>query len=51
MNENLVIELQDTIKKLKMEIIEKQQKLNILIEQYQELTGIELDNIEDNIEN
>lgn len=51
MNENLVIELQDNIKKLKMEIIEKQQKLNILIEQYQELTGIELDDTENNIEN
>lgn len=47
MKENLVKELKETIEKLKIEILEKQQQLNILIEEYQELSGIELDDGDD----
>ncbi len=43
MNENLVVELKDTIDKLKLEILKKQEQLESLIEQYQELSGIELE--------
>lgn len=43
MNENLVKDLKAAIKNIKLEIIEKQNQLETLIEQYQELTGIEFD--------
>lgn len=42
MNENLIQELQNAIAMLKKEIREKQNKLDELITQYQELSGIEL---------
>lgn len=51
MNEDLVIELKNTIKKLKIEILEKQQQLDTLIEQYQELTDVDLDYLDNDIEN
>ena len=46
MNENVVEELKNTIKKLKAEILQKQSELISLLEQYQKLTGIELDEID-----
>ncbi len=42
MNKNLIEELKNAIEQLKQEIFEKQEKLNDLIEQYQELSGIEI---------
>lgn len=42
MNENLIQELQNAISMLKKEIVEKQNKLDELITQYQELSAIEL---------
>ena len=42
MNENLIKELQNAISMLKKEISEKEKKLDELITQYQELSGIEL---------
>lgn len=42
MNESLIQELKNAIEKLKVEILEKQQKLNSLIDKYQELSGIEI---------
>lgn len=49
MNENLIQELQNAIIKLRKEINEKQNKLDDLITQYQELSGIEI--YDDNNEN
>lgn len=43
MNENLIVELKNTINNLKLEIIQKQVEFDLLINQYQELTGIELE--------
>ena len=43
MKEDIIKELQETIKKLKLEIIKKQEELEMLINQYQELTGIEIE--------
>ena len=37
MNKNLVIELVNTIKNLKIEILKKQEHLSLLIEQYQKI--------------
>lgn len=48
MNENLIQELQNAIAMLKKEISEKEKKLDELITQYQELSGIELYDDEDN---
>ena len=39
MSEDIVIELKNTIKKLKLEIIEKQEELDSLIEKYQTLSN------------
>lgn len=50
MNENIVEELKNTIENLKKEISQKQEELNSLIEQYQELSGIELYDDEMSIE-
>ena len=38
MNENLIYELKKKIKELKLEIIKKEQELDSLISEYQELT-------------
>ena len=46
MNEDLIRELKNNIKKLKIEIIEKEEKLNSLIEQYQELKNIEQEDMD-----
>ena len=46
MNEELVKQLKNTIKNLKSEILKKQEELIKLLEQYQELTGINLDSEE-----
>ena len=46
MNEELIRELKNTIKELKIEIIEKEEKLNSLIEQYQELKNIEQEDMD-----
>ncbi len=46
MNEDLIRELKNTIKELKIEIIEKEEKLNSLIEQYQELKNIEQEDMD-----
>lgn len=43
MNDTLVKEIQDIIDKLKKEIIIKREVLNSLIEQYQEISDIEID--------
>lgn len=48
MNENLIQEIQNTITKLRKEIIEKQNKLDELITQYQELNNIEIYNENNN---
>lgn len=48
MNENLIQELQNAISMLKKEIREKQNKLDGLITQYQELSGIKLYDEENN---
>ncbi len=40
MNKSLIIELEDAIKQIKKEIINKQQQLDDLIDQYQNLAGI-----------
>lgn len=49
MNQTLIQELQEAIKQIKKEILEKQEQLDDLIEQYQNLSGIELE--DDNIDN
>ncbi len=49
MNQTLIQELQEAIKQIKKEIIEKQEQLDDLIDQYQKLSGIELE--DDNIDN
>ena len=46
MNEDLIRELKNTIKELKIEIIEKEEKLNLLIKQYQELKNIEQEDMD-----
>lgn len=51
MNDNLVIELKNTIKNIKIEILEKRQQLESLILKYQALTGIDLDELEDDLKN
>ena len=51
MNEELVIQLKNTIKDLKIEILKKQEELILLLEQYKELTGINLENDDDKIGN
>ena len=43
MNDTLINELKETIARLKQEILEKRKILNSLIEQYQEISGIEID--------
>lgn len=43
MNDELVLQLKSTIKNLKLEIIKKQEELISLLNQYQELTGVNLD--------
>lgn len=43
MNDTLINELKETINQIKEEIKEKRKVLDELIEQYQEITGIELD--------
>ena len=48
MNENLIQKLQNAISILKKEISEKEKKLDELITRYQELSGIELYDDEDN---
>lgn len=48
MNENLIQDIQNAITMLKKEIREKQNKLDELITQYQELSGIELYDDENN---
>ncbi|MCR4580925.1 MAG: hypothetical protein K5666_00200 [Bacilli bacterium] len=47
MNNELIEELKKAIEQLKLEILEKQEELDSLINQYQELSGIELE--DDNI--
>ena len=42
MNKNLIQEIQKAISQLQKEIKEKQNKLDDLITQYQELSGIEI---------
>lgn len=49
MNQTLIQELQEAIKQIKKEILEKQDQLDDLIDQYQKLSGIELE--DDNIDN
>lgn len=44
---DIIYELKNTIKKLKIEIINKQQELDSLLEQYQELSGIEFEDNEE----
>jgi hypothetical protein len=41
MNQDLIKEILETIKKLKKEILDKEKLLNNLLEQYQELTDEE----------
>ena len=43
MNNNLIKELKKAIEQLKLEILNKQEELNSLINQYQELSGIEIE--------
>lgn len=43
MNDTLINELKETINQIKGEIKEKRKVLDELIEQYQEISGIELD--------
>ena len=43
MNDSFVVELKNTINNLKSEILKKQNELVSLLEQYQELTGIEFE--------
>ena len=43
MNDTLINELKETIARLKQEILEKRKILNSLIEQYQEISGIEIE--------
>jgi len=43
MNQELIEDLRSAISKLKQEIIEKQNKLDELIDQYQQISGIELE--------
>lgn len=43
MNDKLIVDLKETIAKLNEEIIEKRELLNSLIEKYQEISGIEID--------
>ena len=43
MNDELVLQLKSAIKNLKLEIIKKQEELILLLNQYQELTGVNLD--------
>ena len=50
MKEDLVIELKNIIKDLKLEILKKQEELVSLLDQYQELAGIEIENEDDTIE-
>lgn len=45
MNKNLITESKKTIKNLKLEILEKQEKLISLLEQYQNKTSIETEDI------
>ena len=43
MNDKLIKEIKETIAQLNEEIIEKREILNSLIEQYQEISEIEID--------
>lgn len=43
MKEDIIKDIKETIKNLKLEIIEKQEQLEELIQKYQELSGIKLD--------
>lgn len=43
MTNSIIEELKKTIEKLQLEILDKQAELNLLINQYQELAGIELE--------
>ena len=45
MSENLITESKETIKNLKLEILEKQEKIISLLEQYQNETSIETEDI------
>ena len=45
MSENLITESKETIKTLKLEILEKQETLISLLEQYQNETSIETEDI------
>lgn len=45
MSENLITESKETIETLKLEILEKQEKLISLLEQYQNETSIETEDI------
>ena len=45
MSENLITESKETIKTLKLEILEKQERLISLLEQYQNETSIETEDI------
>ena len=47
MNNKLISDLQNAISMLKKEISEKEKKLKELTSQYQELSGIEINNDED----
>lgn len=47
MSENLIDELKKSIDELKIEIIQKQTELDSLIDQYQQLAGIEFDEDEE----
>ena len=49
MNDEIVIELKNAIKKIKLEIIEKQEKLDSLIEKYQELSNEEIEDSDNNV--
>ena len=50
MNNEIIQELKNAIEELKLDILDKQEQLNLLLNQYQQLTGVEFENKE-NIEN
>ena len=50
MNNEIIQELKNAIEELKLDILDKQEQLNLLLNQYQQLTSIEFENKE-NIEN
>lgn len=50
MNNEIIQELKNAIEELKLDILDKQEQLNLLLNQYQKLTGIEFEN-QENVEN